>query len=216
MSDPASTSDVTWVGVRDLCAYLGVSKQRVSEMIKQGMSDFHVVKGKRRFNREACRMWQSRHLSPLHGGTRAGSGSKRRDGSEPAAVAAPIRAPDAGPSVEEMLRDAGGELTASAIMEMARHASARQAATIRQMVSAAIQAHELEVRQRKYVLVSDVEAAWKRLVQDAVSLMDDASKRSADLVASRLKVGAAERAAIQSTMAGELGRVRDTLAGGNA
>lgn len=161
-------------------------------------------------------MWQSRHLSPLHGGTRAGSGSKRRDGSEPAAVAAPIRAPDAGPSVEEMLRDAGGELTASAIMEMARHASARQAATIRQMVSAAIQAHELEVRQRKYVLVSDVEAAWKRLVQDAVSLMDDASKRSADLVASRLKVGAAERAAIQSTMAGELGRVRDTLAGGNA
>lgn len=216
MSDTASTSDATWVGVRDLCAYLGVSKQRVSEMIKLGMRDFRVVKGKRLFNREACRMWQSRHLSPLHGGTRGGSGSKRRDGSGPAAVSAPVQAPPAGPSVEEMLRDAGGELTASAIMEMARHASARQAATIRQMVAAAIQAHELEVRQRRYVAATDVEAAWKRLVQEAVSLMDDASKRAADLVASRLKVGAAERATIQSTMAGELARVRDTLAGRKA
>jgi len=212
VSEPTPDPSPIWVPLRELCAYLNVSRQRVSDMIKDGMKDYRVEKHKRMFNREACRMWMQRHVSPLHGGKRHGAGSKRRDGSDPVAADVAPALP-VGPSVDEMLREAGGELTASAIMEMARHASARQAATIRQMVAAAIQAHELEVRQRRYVAAADVEAAWKRLVQEAVSLMDDASKRAADLVASRLKVGAAERATIQSTMAGELARVRDTLAG---
>lgn len=208
-----------------LARELGVTPRRVRQMRREGMSAVGGP-GKYRFELSFCQRWMEQWLLDHHGGKREGAGRKKRgqDG-EPAAddssrsdppkggknqSGAPMSALDraiAGGMVLERPED---------IRALLGKVSAREAATIRSMVASMRQLHDLQVEQRKYVLVSDVEAAWKRLVQDAVSLMDDAAKRAADLVASRLKIGAAERAAIQSTMAGELGRVRDTLAERNA
>jgi hypothetical protein len=176
--------------------------------------------GAYRFELAFCRRWMERWLLDHHGGTRAGAGRKNSGLSAQSPEVDATEHPGAHENGRGGGRSALDEAIAGGLVlerpedirALLGKVSAREAATIRSMVASMRQLHDLQVEQAKYVLVSDVEARLARMVGEAASMMEDATRRAADAIAAAANVDAGARASIEESIRAELARVRDTLA----
>lgn len=209
-----------------LAKVLGVTPRRVRQMRREGMSASGGP-GHYRFEEAFCRRWMEQWLLDHHGGKREGAGRKKSGTIAQTAQSPGLNAPDhtgengSGRGGGRSALDdaiAGGLVLERPedIRALLGKVSAREAATIRSMVASMRQLHDLQVEQAKYVLVSDVEARLARMVGEAASMMEDATRRAADAIAAATNVDARARASIEESIRAELARVRDTLAGRKA
>lgn len=221
MSDPEATSGL--LDQHQLAKALGVTPRRVRQMMNRGMPASGTP-GKYRFELAFCRDWVARELLDHHGGAREGAGRKKRGrGGAQSAPDDSSRAdpPRGGKNQSGPPRSALDEAIAGGMLlerpedirALLGKVSAREAATIRSMVASMRQLHDLQVEQGKYVQVAEIEARVARMVGEAASMMEDATKRAADAIAAGMNVDARARASIEESIRAEFARVRDTLAG---
>lgn len=201
-----------------LAKALGVTPRRVRQMMNDGMTAIGEP-GKYRFELAFCRDWMARNVLDHHGGKRPGAGRRPRGGrggnraeGTPDGQTTPTTLATHATPLERAIADGLVLERPEDIRALLGKVSAREAATIRSMVASMRHLHELQVEQAKYVLVSDVEARVSRMVTEAASMMEDASRRAADTIAAGMKVDAKARASIEESIRAEFARVRDTLA----
>lgn len=196
-----------------LAKALSVTPRRVRQMMARGMPCTGEP-GAFRFELSFCQDWMARELLDHHGGKREGAGRKKSGATAQTAqaVVAGPAAPSKSALDEAIARGLVLERPED-IRNLLGKVSAREAATIRSMVASMRQLHDLQVEQGKYVLVSDIEAEVSRMVTEAASMMEDATRRASDAIAAALNVDAKARASIENSIGAELARVREALAG---
>ena len=200
---------------------LGVTPRRVRQMMNDGMTAIGEP-GKYRFELAFCRDWMARNVLDHHGGKRPGAGRPKggrgvdRSQGTPSAKTKPPPVATNATALDRAIAEGLVLERPEDIRALLGKVSAREAATIRSMVASMRQLHDLQVEQGKYVLVSEIEAATARMVSDAASMMDEATRRAADTIAAGMKVDAKARASIEESIRAEFARVRDTLAGRKA
>lgn len=206
-----------------LAKALGVTPRRVRQMAMMGMPCTGTKPGEYRYELPFCRIWMDRHLLDHHGGRRPGAGRPGRNGTTAKAGTDPTReTPPTAPTIESPPTALETAIAGGLVLErpedikaLLGKVSAREAATIRSMVASMRQLHDLQVEQGKYVMVAEVESRVARMVTDAASMMEDATRRAADAVASKFGHDAPSRASIEGMIRDELARVREALAGRN-
>lgn len=199
-----------------LAKALGVTPRRVRQMAGMGMPCTGSRPGEYRYELPFCRLWMERHLLDHHGGRRPGAGRPARNG----AAAKAGETPPTGPTIESPPTALETAIAGGLVLErpedikaLLGKVSAREAATIRSMVASMRQLHDLQVEQGKYVMVAEVESRVARMVTDAASMMEDATRRASDAIAAKFGHDAPSRASIESLIRDELARVREALAG---
>jgi len=204
-----------------LAKALGVTPRRVRQMAEMGMPCTGSRPGEYRYELPFCRLWMERHLLDHHGGRRPGAGRPARNGAAAKAGESQAReTPPTGPTIEAVPTALETAIAGGLVLErpedikaLLGKVSAREAATIRSMVASMRQLHDLQVEQGKYVMVAEVESRVARMVTDAASMMEDATRRASDAIAAKFGHDAPSRASIESLIRDELARVREALAG---
>ena len=206
--EPGRRYDLT---ATQLAKRLGISRQQVHVYAKDGMKS-RTVNGVLIFDEDECRDWIANNLSPAHGGKRPGAGRPGKSGRPRGAEIVESVHDQPSPGGEQDLDLLVRSTTPEDRAALATKVTVRQALAYHKWVAAMAAEHDLAVKQGKYVPALDAEHAWRRMATEAANRMDEASRRAADEIATRLQLTLEHRAVVEEVFRIELARVRDTLA----